>query len=204
MAALKVFSIKKLLNVIIGLGLIGASCKNTSQEVYLSADSFKIRTAGGVTTAAGKPVSGRLFSIYPSGDTAFSVGFLSGKEEGKANFWYENGQLKEQRLFKNGHKEGIHKGWWPNGKRKFLFHFQDDMYEGNVQEWDESGQPYRDMNYHLGQEEGQQRMWYDNGQLRSNYIIKNNRRYGLLGTKNCVNVADSIPDLRTKRVVGGL
>ena len=25
-----------------------------------------------------------------------------------------------------------------------------------------------------------------------NYVIKNNRRYGLLGTKNCINVSDSI------------
>ena len=27
---------------------------------------------------------------------------------------------------------------------------------------------------------------------KSNYIIKNNRRYGLLGTKNCVNVSDDL------------
>ena len=27
---------------------------------------------------------------------------------------------------------------------------------------------------------------------KSNYFIKNDRRYGLLGTKNCENVSDSI------------
>ena len=197
------FSVSKLLYVLAFVAGITA-CQNQPKEVFIFADSLNIKTIGGITTANGRPVTGRLFSLYTPKDTAFSVGFLNGKEEGVALFWYKEGPLKEHRLFRNGHKEGIHKGWWPNGRKKFIFHFKDDMYEGNVQEWDELGQPYRDMNYHLGQEEGQQRLWYDNGQLRSNYIIKNNRRYGLLGTKNCVNVADSIPDLRTGMAVRGL
>ena len=37
-----------------------------------------------------------------------------------------------------------------------------------------------------------QQFWYNDGEIKSNYIIKNKRRYGLLGTKNCVNVSNSI------------
>ena len=48
------------------------------------------------------------------------------------------------------------------------------------------------MNYVKGHEEGSQKMYYDNGKIRSNYTIIAGRRYGLLGTKNCVNVADSV------------
>jgi antitoxin component YwqK of YwqJK toxin-antitoxin module len=47
-------------------------------------------------------------------------------------------------------------------------------------------------NYKNGQEEGTQKLWYDNGKIRANYVIKNGKRYGLLGTKNCINVSDSI------------
>jgi antitoxin component YwqK of YwqJK toxin-antitoxin module len=43
-----------------------------------------------------------------------------------------------------------------------------------------------------GQEEGSQKLWYDNGKIRANYVIIKGKRYGLLGTKNCKNVSDSI------------
>jgi antitoxin component YwqK of YwqJK toxin-antitoxin module len=48
------------------------------------------------------------------------------------------------------------------------------------------------MNYEAGIEVGQQRQWYDDGSVRSNYVMKNGRRFGLLGTKNCINVKDSL------------
>jgi antitoxin component YwqK of YwqJK toxin-antitoxin module len=48
------------------------------------------------------------------------------------------------------------------------------------------------MNYKKGHEDGQQQWWYDNGKIKANYIIKNGRRYGLRGTKKCINVSDSI------------
>ena len=193
--------------IVVGLCLIIPSCSKPSKSIaiaFYNADSLKISTNGGITTANNKPISGRVYALYSSKDTAYSVGFLNGKEDGPSKYWYENHQLSDQKFFKNGHKEGVHKGWWPNGKRKYVAHFENDEYEGNVQEWDETGRPYRDMNYHLGHEEGQQKMWYDNGQIRSNYIIKNNRRNGLLGTKNCINVADSIPALRNKLATGKL
>lgn len=50
----------------------------------------------------------------------------------------------------------------------------------------------KEMNYKKGFEEGSQKMFYDNGKVKVNYIMINGRRYGLLGTKNCVNVSDSV------------
>jgi antitoxin component YwqK of YwqJK toxin-antitoxin module len=48
------------------------------------------------------------------------------------------------------------------------------------------------MHYKKGYEEGLQQFYYDNGKVKANYFMKAGRRYGLLGTKNCVNVSDSI------------
>jgi antitoxin component YwqK of YwqJK toxin-antitoxin module len=50
----------------------------------------------------------------------------------------------------------------------------------------------KQMNYLKGHEEGPQKWWYDNGKIKANYIIQDGRRFGLLGTKNCINVTDSI------------
>jgi hypothetical protein len=35
---------------------------------------------------------------------------------------------------------------------------------------------------------GQQRMWWPDGTLRANYVVRDGRRYGLLGAKGCVSV----------------
>ena len=66
------------------------------------------------------------------------------------------------------------------------------MYEGERKEWNNEGNLIYLATYKKGQEEGPQKLWYDNGKIRANYIIKNGKRYGLLGTKNCKNVSDSI------------
>ena len=47
------------------------------------------------------------------------------------------------------------------------------------------------MNYYNGKEQGSQKVWYNNGKIKSNYVVKDGRRYGLLGTKNCTNVKDT-------------
>jgi len=72
------------------------------------------------------------------------------------------------------------------------YQFEDDEYEGTCREWNESGRLITEMNYHRGYESGSQKVWYDNGKIKSNYVMESGRRYGLLGTKNCVNVSDSI------------
>jgi antitoxin component YwqK of YwqJK toxin-antitoxin module len=48
------------------------------------------------------------------------------------------------------------------------------------------------MNYVMGHESGAQQQFYTDGKIKANYTIIDGRRYGLLGTKNCVNVSDSI------------
>ena len=52
-----------------------------------------------------------------------------------------------------------------------------------------------EFNYKMGREFGSQKVWYLDGKIKSNYIIKNNRRYGLLGTKNCTNVSEEVFDM---------
>ena len=72
------------------------------------------------------------------------------------------------------------------------YQFESDEYQGTCKEWNEKGLLVKQMNYHQGHELGSQKWWYDNGKIKANYIIQNGRRFGLLGTKNCINVTDSI------------
>jgi antitoxin component YwqK of YwqJK toxin-antitoxin module len=106
--------------------------------------------------------------------------------------YYPNMQLMEYREFRNNMKNGKQIAYWENGNKRFEFTAIDDTYEGELKEWDYDGNMFHLAHYKNGVEEGEQKMWYQNGKIRANYVIIKGRRFGLLGTKNCKNVSDSI------------
>ena len=140
-----------------------------------------------------KPFSGTLYSLFPgTTDTAELACYYLGKESGEWKKFYPSKKIKEKRFFENGQKTGEYLAWWENGNRQLQYYFNADEYEGTCTEWNEAGMVSKVMNYKKGHEEGQQQWWYDGGKIKANYIIKDGRRFGLLGTKNCINVSDSV------------
>jgi antitoxin component YwqK of YwqJK toxin-antitoxin module len=137
--------------------------------------------------------SGILFSFFPgTTDTAEVSSYYNGKEDGEWRKYYPSKKLREKRYFRNGNKTGEYLAWWENGKKQLQYFFVEDEYEGVCKEWSQTGFLNKIMTYKKGHEDGHQQWWYDNGKIKANYVIIDGRRYGLLGTKNCVNVADSI------------
>ncbi|MEO7983418.1 MAG: hypothetical protein ABI688_04980 [Bacteroidota bacterium] len=136
--------------------------------------------------------TGYQFALFPGGDSAAISSWFNGVEEGIQKKWYANKQLAEERFYINGKKEGIHRGWWHDGKPKFIFEAMDDEYNGEFKEWYSSGLLGKQFHYHAGREEGSQRLWWDNGTVRANYVIRNGKKYGLIGLKTCVNPYDSV------------
>jgi antitoxin component YwqK of YwqJK toxin-antitoxin module len=121
---------------------------------------------------------------------------VNGLLHGVCKKWYRNKQLMESREYKHGNKHGKQIAYWENGHKRFEFVAVLDAYEGELKEWSNTGQLLHLANYTDGQENGVQKLWYDNGKIRANYIIINGKRYGLLGTKNCKNVSDSIFNIK--------
>lgn len=140
--------------------------------------------------------SGVIFQLYQNGDTAANIQYLNGMQDGIVTKWYPNRQLMETRNFVNGKKNGMQIAYFENGNKKFEFKAVNDTYEGEMKEWNIDGKLIHLATYKNGQEEGIQKMWYDNGKIRANYVMKNGKRYGLLGTKNCTNVSDSIFNIK--------
>lgn len=152
-----------------------------------------LNNLNGVMYYQSSPFSGKLYALYSNNlDTAFVHSYFSGKEEGEWRSFYEDGQMKELRFFSNGKKTGRYLVWWPNGKPFMQYQLENDEYQGTCKEWNEKGLMVKQMNYQQGHEVGSQKWWYDNGKIKANYIIQDGRRFGLLGTKNCINVTDSI------------
>jgi antitoxin component YwqK of YwqJK toxin-antitoxin module len=136
--------------------------------------------------------SGFLYELYPNQDTISLEGFINGQLSGICRKWYPNKQLMEERSYFNGKKNGKQVAYWENGNKRFEFIAKNDGYEGELSEWTFDGKLIHLAHFNDGQEEGSQKLWYDNGKIRANYVIIKGKRYGLLGTKNCKNVSDSI------------
>jgi antitoxin component YwqK of YwqJK toxin-antitoxin module len=180
------------------IGLLGCTKSSTESpvthfDVLLNKDSQQISIEKGLLIINNKPFSGRLFSFFDaSKDTAELISYVNGKENGEWKKFYPSGNIKEKRFFEHGQKTGEYMAWWENGNEQLHYFFEADEYEGTCKEWNVEGKLVKVMNYKRGHEEGHQQWWYDNGKVKANYIIKEGRRYGLLGTKNCINVSDSV------------
>ena len=136
--------------------------------------------------------SGLVYTLYNAKDTMLVASYLNGLEEGVQKKWYPNQQIALVRDYHAGKKVGKHIGYWENGQPQFEFYFLDGEYHGEAKEWYQNGQVYRTFHYEHGYEQGSQKMWWENGIIRANYVVKNGRRYGLVGLKLCMNPNDTI------------
>ena len=165
---------------------------NTVPNIYTLKSTLNFSTKNNQVLLNEKQYSGFIYQLYENRDTAFVEGYFKGFLSGIQKKWYPNKQLMEERYYLESKKNGKQVAYWENGKKKFEFVAKDDVYEGQMKEWTFDGKLIHLATYKNGQEEGTQKMWYDNGKIRANYVIIAGKRYGLLGTKNCKNVSDSI------------
>lgn len=152
-----------------------------------------IRFNNGVVYLNEHHYSGALFTLFPNTmDTSTIEVYENGLENGTWKKYYSSNKLREERQYLKGKKIGTLINYWENDKMQLQYTFVNDEYQGICKEWNEAGLLTKEMNYEKGHESGSQKWWYDNGKIKANYIIINGRRFGLLGTKNCINVSDRI------------
>ncbi len=191
----------KILNFITLFLLVCSCSKNKPKEVlppqiipktYILKSNLNFSIKNNQVFLNEKEYSGFVLQLYENKDTATVEGYYKGFLSGVQKKWYPNKQLMEERYYLENQKNGKQIAYWENGNKKFQFVAKNDAYEGEMKEWTFDGKLIHLATYKNGQEEGTQKMWYDNGKIRANYVIIEGKRYGLLGTKNCKNVSDSI------------
>jgi antitoxin component YwqK of YwqJK toxin-antitoxin module len=157
---------------------------NLSKDLAIQNDTLYFRN---------KKFEGVLYGLYNNSTDTMSVEyFANGILNGVSKKWFPNTLLMEKRYYTQGQKNGKQTAYFENGIKKFDFTAKNDQYEGVLKEWNSDGKLIHLATFKNGQEEGTQKMWYNNGKIRANYVMLNGKRYGLLGTKNCKNVSDSI------------
>lgn len=184
----------------VGAKQISAQSNNAEPTNLIPANALVICKAdtnlynqNGTIYLKDNPFTGTLFLMDGNQkDTLLIEQYLNGLEHGEWKKYYLGHRLKEQRFFEQGKKVGNYFTWWENGHLQFHYQLLNDEYEGVCKEWNEQGMLTKEMHFVKGHESGSQKWWYDNGKIKANYTIIEGRRFGLLGTKNCVNVSDSI------------
>lgn len=169
------------------------SLGDIKDKPYVLKSSKNIITQNGIAFFNNKKFYGFLYELSLNEKDTLSIEeYNSGLLDGISKKWYHDNQLNEERFYLRGEKSGKQIAYWENGNKKFEFFAKNDAYEGEMKEWNFESKLIHLANFKNGQEDGTQKLWYDNGKIRANYVIVNGKRYGLLGTKNCVNVSDSV------------
>jgi len=177
--------------IILLLGLITAGCSEENEQLVNSTEYVDV-TAGDSHISIlnrslyfdGLLFTGRYTEKF-NGAVASVSEYRNGKLDGYQITYYSGGMTKEERYYKNGLKTGEHKGWWESGRQKFVYNYSNDEFNGNIKVWNESGMLFNDFNYVNGKEEGMQKAWSADGEIQANYFVKENRKYGITGVKDC-------------------
>jgi len=173
---------------IVGVTFYSSTKPKTIADTWVATTDPNLVYMNGFLYYNKKAYTGWLFENYDNGNRAKEIPYYEGKIEGTMKTWYDNKKPEQVRTYVLGEKQGVHRGWWPTGSPKFEYNFVDDEHEGLAKEWFSNGKLYRAFHYKQGHENGQQQMWWEDGTIRANYVIKDNRQYGLIGRKLCKNV----------------
>ena len=98
---------------------------------------------------------------------------------------WANGGIRRESTLIGDVLDGPSRGWYEGGAPQFVYFYRRGFSEGEQRQWYPSGQIYTSFNHRAGHEAGQQRMWNPDGTIRSNYVIRDGKRYGLIGALGC-------------------
>lgn len=152
---------------------------------------------------AGKQI-GEWTHYYRHTGTVYNRGAYNenGERNGKWQWYYISGALKETDTFINGKREDTTKLWYENGAPKAVYIFHNDLFDGDCKEYNISGilttkATYKEnklsgsatyfyddgkqhflANYLSGNFEGELKEYYVTGQLKSVKAMQNNMKNG--------------------------
>lgn len=155
-------------------------------KLYINIKSSKLENKGPFLFYKNEKFNGYVVDFYNS-TKILEISYLNGRKEGNEKIWFKNGRKSEERFYKNGRKEGKHLLYWKNNNLKMRAFFKNGKHEGEMIQWHENGTKFKKFYYVNGNEVGNQKIWDSDGNIKANYDVINNRRYGLTGQKNCIS-----------------
>ena len=106
--------------------------------------------------------------------------------------FHANGRLAAERFYANEVKVGRHRAFWEDGTLRFEATFVSGDYDGVVRTFYTDGRPFEIRHYVRGEEDGPQQIFEPDGRFRTNYVVRDGRRYGVVGSRPCATVRGGV------------
>jgi antitoxin component YwqK of YwqJK toxin-antitoxin module len=179
--------------VIVALVASGGGLLAGARAPTIQTSDPGVSRSNGVVVYAGVAFTGTLTEIADGVRTKKTTPYRSGLRHGISRAWHANGALAFAGSFLSGRETGLHRTWYATGQLRSEHRLERGLLQGVARDWFPDGTPYRAATYVDGQEAGSQQMWYTDGSLRANYVVRDGRRFGLIGAKACVDEAEVLP-----------
>jgi antitoxin component YwqK of YwqJK toxin-antitoxin module len=122
--------------------------------------------------------SGPVFSLYKNGQLKQEKTFKDGKEDGPWKYYYSDGQLQEERTYKNGKQDGPFKWYHKNGQLAEEGTFNNGNIHGPFKYYYENGQLKEEGTYKYNKLDGPFKLYHENGQLQREGTYKDGEKHG--------------------------
>src|SRR5262245_11285523 len=94
--------------------------------------------SGGVLVRDGEAFPGEL-EEWSEGHLISRVPYVDGRTHVRALAFHPDGELRHERYYERGRKEGTHRGYWENGQLQFVRRYHRDLLEGEQEGYYRNG-----------------------------------------------------------------
>lgn len=162
--------------------------------VFFFLDELKVETTdpsiqvlNGKTYYKKKLFTGVLIERNLRHDFLSKSHYQNGEKEGISYSFHHDGTIVGKSLFHQGKKHGQQDTWYVDGKHRSTSYFKDGVADGTYTEWHPNGKIYRFQRIQNGVEI-ENKMFYETGVIYSNYVVRDQRVYGIQGEPLCNTV----------------
>ena len=158
---MKIFNVR-LMSLVSAVFIFGLSC---SEEKEINSEQLQQR-GDELYYAVNKerPYSGKVVEFYESGQKRTERTFRNGKLHGLSTEWDSDGQKQHEIIYKDGQQTGPYRTWYDNGQQEKEGAYKDGKEDGRWVFWYANGQKQKEGDYKDGKRKGQWNFWTQNGQ----------------------------------------
>ncbi|MGD8780480.1 MAG: toxin-antitoxin system YwqK family antitoxin [Ignavibacteria bacterium] len=122
--------------------------------------------------------NGKALFFYENGEIKAEVNFKDGKRNGVSKIFFKNGTLKIQEDIVDDKRNGMTEAYYESGGLKERWNFMQGFPESNCTFYYSSGSLYATRNFYKGKEEGPQKKFYESGKIMEEANFKNGELTG--------------------------
>ena len=168
--------------------LLVIGCRKQYQVTF---DEKHLSISNGRLLYEGTPLDGEVTREFGGVNARQVTTYRNGLEHGPQRTWAENGMLVEERLFSEGKKTGVHRGYFPDGTNRFYAEFKDDRYVNEFWSWHTNGKVAEFKRYDREGRALVYKHWRESGQIYRNEVYAENLEQGMPGVKLCNSVKET-------------